>query len=54
MDDWEDPGRIPQNYKKNTKSRIREDPGKLSKNDTPEGLKAWKLFKNYAGDLILS
>ena len=41
-------------YRKNTKSRIREDPGNLSKDYTPEGLKAWKLSNNYAGDLILS
>ena len=45
MDDFEDPGRIRQNYQKNTKSRIREGPGKLSKNYTPRGPQSSKIIK---------
>ena len=39
---------------KNTKSRIREDPGRLSKKHTPRGPGSLKIINHHAGDLVLS
>ena len=45
IDDLEDPGRIPNNLVKNTKSRIRADPGKISTNYTPRRPHSSKIIK---------